>query len=120
MFSHIKRLFSGVPDEEGTVALQPPDVIFSWPASTKLIALDDITIGIPAAILGAQDLIGSVILCDTDADIHLPTSPGETMILLRLKSGMSASLTKSCQAVVISNDKQPKRIRVIHAPIRSA
>lgn len=112
MFSALKRLLGGSATSEGNVAAQPPGAVFPWPQSTVLTALEEVVIGIPAQIVNGSDVIGSVIRSDPGAQIHIPTNQGETMILLKLKAGMSASLTKSCQAVVLANDKRPRRIRV--------
>ena len=99
-----------------TIAQQPPGEIFPWPKGTRLVAVDDVTIAVPAAILHEDEQIGSVIIGDSDMDISLPrvpiTTPG-ALIQLRLGAGMSVSLAKSCQAMVVADDKKPRRIKVI-------
>lgn len=112
MLAKIKQLFGKSDAPKERVALQPPGAVFPWPKLTTLTALEEVIIGVPAAILGSTEVIGSVILSSPDAEIRLPTKAGESLILLRLKSGMSASLTKSCQAIVVADDKRPRRIMV--------
>src|SRR5262245_23816643 len=100
------------------IANQLPGEVFPWPKGTKLVALDDLTLAIPAAVLREDEQIGSVILGDEDMQIRLPTVPVTTpgaRIFLRLRIGMTVWLAKSCQAMVVAEDKSPRRIRVIPA-----
>jgi hypothetical protein len=104
------------------IANQPPGKVFPWLKGTKLVALDDLTLAIPAAVLREDEQIGSVILGDDDMDIKLPTVPLTTpgaLIFLRLKTGMTVRLAKSCQAMVVAEDNSPRRIRVIPAAKQS-
>ena len=115
MLTAFKRLFEKPSEPAGPeerVAAQPPGEVFPWPRLTTLTALEEVIIGVPPEILGSTETIGSVIKSSPDLELRIPTKPGETLILLRLKAGMSASLTKSCQAVVVADDKRPRRIKV--------
>lgn len=112
MLSALKSLFAKAPTSDERIAAQPPGVVFPWPKSTVLTAFEEVVVGIPSQILSGSEVIGSVVISDPDAEIHIPTKPSESMILLRLKPGMSASLTKACQAVIIADDKRPRRIKV--------
>ena len=112
MIAAIKRLFTKSGPSEERIALQPPGAMFPWPKLTELTALEEVTIGVPSQILGGDEVIGSVIRSHPDAEICLPTATGQPLILLRLKAGMSVSLTKSCQALIVADDKRPRRIKV--------
>ncbi len=119
MFAALKRLFakpSKPSTKEEKVALQPPGVMFPWPRLTPLTALEELSLCVPAAILESSDVIGSVIKCDPDLELRLPSKPGDPHIFMRLKAGMSVHLTKSCQAMVVADDKRPRRIQVGNPP----
>lgn len=112
MLSGFKNLFGRRPADDGNVASQPPGVPFPWPRSTRLLALEDMVLAIPAAVLGEKERIGDVIHSDHDAEICLPASSNDTLIHLRLKAGMSVWLSKSVQGVVVAADKRPRAIKV--------
>src|SRR3978361_2209769 len=80
------------------VATQPPGEVFPWPKGTTLTSLDEAMIALPKAILGPYETIGSVIRGDNAMEINIPDH-GETLYL-RLRPGMSVTVSKSCQAVV--------------------
>lgn len=115
MLSGFKNLLGRQPPDEGTLASQPPGVPFPWPRSTRLVMLEDTVLAIPAAVLAKEERIGDVIHSDVNAEIHLPTSPGDTLIHLRLKAGMSVWLSKSVQGVVVAADDRPRAIKVFAA-----
>ena len=112
MFSAIKRLFTETASPEEQIALQPPGTVFPWSKLTELTALEELTIGVPSQIISGDEVIGSVIRSHPDTEIRLPTAADQPLILLRLKAGMSVSLTKSCQALVVADDNRPRRIKV--------
>jgi hypothetical protein len=92
------------------IVKQPPGEVFPWPQSYVLTALDEVTIALPTAVLGKNELIGSVVLGSPDIGISIPKT-GDTFFI-RLKPGMSVSLSKSCQARVVADDKQPRRFKI--------
>src|SRR3954447_10073228 len=98
---------SGAPDP---IAKQPAGEVFPWPRDTTLTALDEAVLALPKAILGPSEVIASVIRGDDDMQISIP-EVGDRLFL-RLQPGMSVSLSKSCQACVVSDDGQPRRFRV--------
>ena len=92
------------------IASQPPGEIFPWHRDVILTSLDEAVIALPKAILGPTETIGSVIRGEDDMQISIPDE-GERLFI-RLQPGMSVSLSKSCQASVVSDDGRPKRFRV--------
>ena len=112
MLSRFINIYGAPSADEGKVASQPPGVPFPWPHSTRLTALEDLILAIPAAVLASGEKIGDVIHSDVDAEIRLPTTPSDMLIHLRLKKGMSVWLSKSVQGVVVASDKRPRAIRV--------
>ena len=101
-----------------TVAHQPPGEVFAWPRAWQLTALDEAILAVPAAIISDSEVIGSVFHCDDGVQLNLPTEPQSTpgaRIMLRLQPGHSVWLSKSCQAVVLSQfegDTAPRRFRL--------
>jgi hypothetical protein len=92
------------PSVVATVAHQPPGEVFPWPKGWQLTALDEVVIAVPAAILSDHEVIGSVIHCDNGVELNLPTGPHRTAdarIMLWLRVGQSAWLSKSCQGVIV-------------------
>jgi len=92
--------------EPAKIAHQPPGVVFPWPKSWKLTALDEAILVIPSAILSNDEVIGSVIHCDDEVRLNLPTgheSESDALMLIKLKEGQSVFLSKSCQAMILPN-----------------
>jgi hypothetical protein len=103
---------------EEKVAHQPPGEVFPWAKGWRLTALDEAKIAVPAAILGDNQTIGSVIHCDNGVRLNLPTSPhaksGER-ITIWLQPGESVWLSKLCQGVVVpqfEGDTAVRRFRL--------
>jgi hypothetical protein len=104
MFGWFKKKQEPPPAAE-KVAHQPPGEVFPWPKRWRLTALDETIIAVPAAILGDNEVIGSVIHCGAEVRLNLPTEPKpspDARIMIWLKPGQSVWLAKSCQAVVLS------------------
>lgn len=78
-----------------------------------MTALDEAVLALPKAILGPSEAIESVIRGDDDIEISIPEE-GDRMFL-RLRPGMSVTLTKASQACVVSDDGSPRRFRVASA-----
>jgi hypothetical protein len=96
------------------VATQPPREVFPWPRGTTLTSLDEAVLALPKAILDPEEPIGAVIQGDDDMGINIPDQ-GE-VLYLRLRPGMSVTLARSCQAVVVSEDQNPRRFRISSPP----
>src|SRR3954463_4474295 len=112
IFSRIKSWFNTPSPSGDKIAAQPPGEIFPWPRLTRLTALEDAVLAIPAATLGKDEKIGSVIHADVDAGLKLPNTSADQYIYIRLKTGMSVWLSKSVQSVIIADDKKPRRIKI--------
>jgi hypothetical protein len=114
MFDCFKKPSKASPAPE-RVAHQPLGEVFPWPKRWRLTAIDEAIIAVPVAILGDNDTIGSIIHCDEDVRLNLPTGPRtspEDRIMIWLKPGQSVWLGKSCQAVLLpihEEDKAPRR-----------
>ena len=100
------------------IATQPPGEVFPWATGWQLTALDEAVIAVPAAILGDNETIGSVIHCNDGVRLNLPTAshatPGER-IMIWLQPGQSVWLSKSCQGIVVpqsEGDITPRRFRL--------
>jgi hypothetical protein len=100
--------------EEPKVAHQPPGEVFAWPKGWRLTALDEAILAVPAAILADTETVGSVIQCEDEVRLRLPTGahtdPG-ARILIWLLAGQSVWLTKSCQAIVVPSGEGDKAAR---------
>jgi hypothetical protein len=69
---------------------------------------------LPRALIGDNEIIGSVIHVDDDAEFAI--TDDDKWIVLRLQPGMETSITKSCQAMVVAQfpgDVTPKRIEIV-------
>jgi len=95
------------------IATQPPDVVFPWPAGTTLTALDDAILALPRGLIGVSETIGSILRGDDDMEVSIP-EPGDRF-LIRLRAGMAVTISRSCQACVVSDDGTPKRFKVARA-----
>lgn len=106
------------PAADEKVAHQPPGEVFPWAKGWRLTALDEAMIAVPAAILGDNEAIGSVIHCDDEVRLNLPTAPHATpgeRITIWLQAGESVWLSKSCQGVVVpqsEDDTAARRFRL--------
>jgi hypothetical protein len=100
---------SAAPQVKEAIAHQPPGEIFPWPKGTILTAVDDVVLALPVALFGPDEPIGSVLFCPDDMELNVP--PGSDRFYIHLRPGMSVHLAKSCQACVVAEDKQPRRIK---------
>ena len=99
-----------LPPVTDPVANQPPGEIFPWPKGVVLTALDEVVIAIPAAVFDNDRPISEVLFGSDEIGFAMPL--GSELCLLKLQPGMSVSLAKSCQAYVVAEDKQPRRIQI--------
>ncbi|MGH7133990.1 MAG: hypothetical protein ACREJO_18845 [Phycisphaerales bacterium] len=115
LLDRVWSLFSAKPQAaEDFIATQPVGVPFPWHAGITMTPLSNVVIALPTAILDANTHIGDIINCDDAAEISIPpaTDTDAARVLLRLRSGMSVTLRRSAQAVVLSADPSPPPIRV--------
>ncbi len=115
MFGWFKRQSESSKQPVEAIACQPPGEVFPWPQGTVLTALDEVIIELPQAAFGNAEAIGSVVLGPSDMEINIPLQ-GESFYI-RLKPGMSVSLSKSCQGRVVAEDKRPRRFRLSGAHV---
>jgi hypothetical protein len=115
MFGWLKKRTAPATEK---IAHQPPGAIFPWPTGWQLTALDEAIIAVPAAILGDNETIGSVIHCTDNVRLNLPTTPQakpDERIMIWLEAGQSVWLTKSCTACVMpahEGDAVPRRFQL--------
>jgi hypothetical protein len=98
MFNWLKRKPIGLR-EEWLRAQQAPGVVFPFPKGAKLRPEEEVVLALPQALVGDDEKIGSVLLCDDDADFALNEEAGAYYV--RLKPGMTFSLSKSCEIMVV-------------------
>jgi hypothetical protein len=85
---------------------QPPGEVFPWPKGWRITAIDEAMIAIPTAIIGDDEVVGTVIHGDDDIqiDLHEWGLPNGRFIIW-LKPGQSCSISKSCQAIVVPRNE---------------
>ncbi len=85
-----------------------PGAIFPWPQGMVITALDEMIIEIPQAVFG-EEPIGSVLLGSEDCEVCIPPHNDDSFFI-RLQPGMSVSLTKSCEARLVAEEKTPRKV----------
>ena len=98
----------------GVLASQPPGQVFPWPKGAVITAVDEIVFAIPVALFEKDRPMSEAIFGPPDMEINVP--PGNEMFFVRLKPGMSLSLAKSVESLIVADDKTPRRIRVQMPP----
>lgn len=83
------------------IASHPVGQIFPWAAGYVLKPLDPVTIAIPQELFADDIQIGAMILCDGEAETTI--SENGTQILLRMKPGMTATIRKNSQALLVDD-----------------
>jgi len=72
---------------------------------------EEVILALPRALITENEKIGSVLLCDDDADFALNEKAGAYYV--RLKPGMTFSLSKSCEIMIVADDKRPRFFRIM-------
>ena len=85
---------------------QEPGTIFPFPKGAKLRPDEDVVLALPAALISDDEKIGSILLCDDDADLALNEEAGAWYV--KLKPGMTFSLARSCDVMLIASDSRPR------------
>jgi len=92
-------------------AQQAPGVIFPFPKGAKLKPEEEVILAFPEAVVQGEETIGSVILCDDNAELSLNSKL--EVWYVKLKPGMIFSLAKSCDVMVISADSRPRFFQIM-------
>jgi hypothetical protein len=112
MIAMFKRFFTR--RNAAKIYTQPVGEVFPWKAGMVLKAVDPVVFAFPRALLGDNEVIGSVFQVDDDAQVGFQDD--NNWIVIRLRPGMKVSVTKSCQAVVIAEhpgDTKPKQLEIV-------
>lgn len=109
------RTFKGIFEPEGAwlFGKADPGEILPLPKGVILRPLDDVILAFPTAVLGPDDKIASVILCDDEALFTLQQD--EKAFCIRLKPGMFIGISKSCEVMVVPSDEtddKPRRFNL--------
>jgi hypothetical protein len=101
-------------DSNERIASQPPGESFRWPKGVTLTPLDEVVIALPGALLGTAEKIESVIEGNDDIEIKMKFGPDNKaeIIYLKVQAGMSVKINKTCEAMILSDNPQPKRIKI--------
>jgi len=94
------------PQQNWLRAHQTPGIAFPFPKGAKLRPEEEMMLALPAALIADHEKIGSVLLCDDDAELTLNEKAGAWCV--KLKPGMTFSLAKSCDIMVIAEDTRPR------------
>lgn len=106
-----------VVEEPWIRAQQPPGVPFPFPKGAKLKPEEDVVLALPRALIPDDEKIGSVLLCDDSAEFTLNEKVGAFYV--RLKAGMVFALAKSCEVMLIAEDKRPRSFQIMKPVKRS-
>jgi hypothetical protein len=106
MLGWLKRKTSESQQKGWQRVQQAPGAAFPFPRGAKLRPDEDVMLALPSALITTDETIGSVLLCDDDAEITLNDQVGAWYI--KLKAGMTFSLAKSCEVMLIAGDSRPR------------
>ena len=95
-------------------AVQPPNEPFPFPKGMKLRATEETTIALPKALIQDGETIGSILICDDDAEFGVHSE--QDVYIVKLQSGMIMSLTRSSQAVLLASDGRARPVEIQQAP----
>ncbi|MEN6385866.1 MAG: hypothetical protein ABFD79_11815 [Phycisphaerales bacterium] len=102
----IKKLFS---KEQKIMVTQVPSKPFALSKDFPITAEEDLILALPLEILSDKEKLQDVIDCSNDA----LTSIENNLIYLKLSKGMSVSLKKNAQCVILSNSAEDRRPRLL-------
>jgi hypothetical protein len=95
-------------------AVQPPNEPFPFPKGMKLRAKEETTIALPKALIQEGEPIGSILICDDDAEFGVHSE--QDVYIVKLQSGMTMSLTRSAQAILLASDGRARSVEIQQAP----
>jgi hypothetical protein len=117
MFGWFRKKPAAPPAATDAVVSQPPGEVFAWPKGVVITAVDEVIIALPVALFDQDRPIGEFVLGPEDMGFSLP--PGSDVFFIKLSPGMSVSLAKSCQAYLVAEDKQPRRLKISGPGLRA-
>ena len=94
---------------------QTPGSTFPFPRGAKLRPDEDVVLALPSTLTVGDETIGSVLLCDDDAELRLNDEVGAWYV--KLKPGMTFSLSKSSEVMLIGADTRPRQFHYL-APVK--
>lgn len=92
--------------EEWLRVQQLPGTKFPFPKGAKLKPEEEVILALPTALISDNEKIGSVLLCDNIAELSLNEKVGVWYV--KLQPGMTFSLSKSCEFMIIGKDDRPQ------------
>jgi hypothetical protein len=95
-------------------AVQPANEPFPFPKGMKLRATEETTIALPKALIQDGETIGSILICDDDAEFGMHSE--RDFYLVKLQSGMIMSLARSSQAMLLASDGRARHVEIQQAP----
>ncbi len=104
MLNWLKKITG--PKEKWLRLQQMPGTPFPFPKGAKLRPEEEVVLALPKALIADNETIGSVLLCDNDAGFTINDEAGA--LYVKLKPGMTFSLSKSCEIMVITEDRRPR------------
>jgi hypothetical protein len=105
MLNWLQRKITGTR-EPWIRAEQVPGIPFPFPKGAKLRPEENVLLAFPKALIANNEQIGSILLCDDDAEFTLNDEVGACYV--KLKPGMTFALAKSCEIMVIAGDTRPR------------
>jgi hypothetical protein len=90
---------------------QAPGIIFPFPKGAKLKPEEEVILAFPEAVIQGEETIGSVILCDDNAELSLNSKM--RVWYVKLRPGMIFSLAKSCDIMLIAGDSRPRSFQIM-------
>jgi|SRR5688572_7499450 len=115
MLAWLKRRNSEAQREGWLRVQQAPGTTFPFPKGAKLRPEEEVLLALSSALISGDEKIGSVLLCDDDADLTLNDKVGAWYV--KLKPGMTFSLSKSCEVMLIGADSRPRFFQYL-APVK--
>ena len=85
---------------------QVPGATFPFLKGAKLRPDEEVVLALPALVIAEDEQIGSILLCDDHAEIALNDKAGVWYV--KLKPGMTFSLARSCEIMLIATDSRPR------------
>jgi hypothetical protein len=95
-------------------AVQPPNEAFPFPKGMKLRAKEETMIALPKKLIRDGETIGSILHCDEDAEFGIHTD--QNVYIVKLQPGMTMSLSRSSEAILVADDDRARPVEIMHAP----
>jgi len=105
MFNWLKKKTAGTQQSWVRVQ-QVPGTTFPFPKDAKLRPHEEVILALPSAVIAEGEQIGSILLCDDDAELSLNDKVGAWYVTL--KPGMTFSLARPCEIMLIAADGRPR------------